>query len=442
MDLQLRLQILRAAVRDRAFLKQAWRDVRPTDFENKEEALVAEAAITFYEKFEEPVGILLRAEVDSLIAKNGHTGAVLLQKLKDIIAQIQGAAMELVSVKALVAHVKALKQSSFYTEAVEEVITAHEKGELSSEVMAGIIERAHKELHSTQSIAHDFFSDTELEKRILRRASWEDSKYPLLLIQPLDSKIQIVGRGQLAIWIAPPSGGKGLALLHTACAYALQGLRVLFITLEDPLELVENRLDASLTGVPLTRLRHLPKRLRKRFRRARKQVHGKLHIVDGTDGGWTVSRVERLWEQEKQNGFIADAVIIDYDDELECEKSFKGESARRFEFAEIYKRLRRFAGRTNAIVWTAAQTTKGAVGRKLITSRDTAEDFSKIRKVFLAITIGKDPEEDNVKYLYIAKHRLDRMGFGVEIVSDYNSAVFYDGEETMTRAANTQPAEV
>ena len=424
-------------MRDRAFLKAAWRDVRPVDFENKEESLVAEAAVTFYEKFEEPVGVLLRAEVDSLIAKNGHVGAATLQKLKDVIGQIQGAKMELVSVKALIAHVKELKKSSFYTEAVEEVITAHEKGELSADVMAGIVERAHKELHTSASIAHDFFSEAELNKRIERRANLDDVRYPLLLIQPLDSKIQIIGRGQLAIWIAPPSGGKGLALLHTACAYALQGLRVLFLTLEDPLELVENRLDASLTGLPLAKLRLLPKRLRRRFHKAQKQVHGKLHIVNGTDGGWSVSRIERLWEQEKQNGFIADAVIIDYDDEIECEKAFKGESARRFEFAEIYRRLRRFAGRTNAIVWTAAQTTKGAVGRRIITSRDTAEDFSKIRKVFLAITIGKDPEEDNVRTLYLAKHRMDRMGFAVEIVSNYDSAIFYDAEATAAREHTT-----
>lgn len=432
MDRELRYQILRASVRDRAFLKQAWHDVRPSDFSEREESLVAQAAVSFYEQFEEPVGIMLRAELDKATAKK-PLGSEAQAKLKDLIAKILGAKVELVSVKALVSHVKALKKSSFYTEAVDAIITAHEEEGLTPEVFEEYVERAKRELGTTVTITHDFFSDEELANRVRRRENWEEGKYPLLLIQPLDEKIQIIGRGQLAIWIAPPSGGKGLALLHTSCAYAIQGLKVLHISLEDPKDLVEDRLDAALSGIPLSKLRHMPKRLRKRLRKLREKIKGRLHIVDGTDGGWTVSRVERLWEQEKQNGFVADVIVIDYDDELECEKQYKGESARRFEFAEIYKRLRRMAAKLNAIVWTAAQTTKGAVGRRLITSKDTAEDFSKIRKVFLAITIGRDPDDENVRYLYIAKHRLDRMGFGVEIVSDYNSALFYDMEETQAR---------
>lgn len=433
MDRNLRLQILRAAVRDRAFLKQAWHDVRPSDFQEREEALVAQASVSFYEKFEEPVGILLQSEVDSLRVKV-PMGAEAVKKLKDLIKSIQGNEMELVSVKALVARVKALKRTSFYEEAVEEVITAHEKDELSADVLMALVERANKELNTAVVIARDYFSEEELERRIKRRANWEQHKFPLLMIQPLDIRMQAVGRGHFAIWMAPPSGGKGLALLHTACAYALQKLKVLHISLEDPRELVENRLDSALTGLPLSKLQYLPRRLRKRFAKVKKQVRGQLHLVDGTDGGWTVTRIERLWEQEKQNGFTADVIIVDYDDEIECEKQFKGESAKRMEFAEIYRRLRKLAKSTDSIVWTAAQTSKGSVGRKVITGRDIAEDFSKIRKVFLAIAIGKDPDEEDVRYLYVVKNRQDKMGFGVEIVSNYDAAVFYDIDASSARA--------
>ena len=51
--------------------------------------------------------------------------------------------------------------------------------------------------------------------------------------------------------------------------YALQGLKVWHITLEDPLEEVEDRIDANLSGLPKARLRELPNRLKKRFRAAR-----------------------------------------------------------------------------------------------------------------------------------------------------------------------------
>jgi hypothetical protein len=155
--------------------------------------------------------------------------------------------------------------------------------------------------------------------------------------------------------------------------------------------------------------------------------------VDGTEGGWTVTRIEKLWEQLKGEGFTADAIVVDYDDEIESEKTFKGESARRFEFADMYRRMRKAAARLKVIWWTAAQTSKKAETKKWVTGQDAAEDVSKVRKCFIAIGIGRDPEaeDDSLRYLYVAAHKHDRSRFGVEIWSDYDSAIFYDREKTL-----------
>jgi hypothetical protein len=177
----------------------------------------------------------------------------------------------------------------------------------------------------------------------------------------------------------------------------------------------------------------MPNKLRKRFLRQRENIRGLLKVTDGTDGGYTVSRMEHEWEELARDGFIADVIVIDYDDELVCEKQYKGESARRFEFAEIYRRLRLLAKKTNTLIWTAAQTGKQAEGRRVITGKDVAEDYSKIRKVFFCLTVGTVAEEENVKFLYVAKNRIDRGHFGVEIVSDFGSALFYDREATLKR---------
>jgi replicative DNA helicase len=427
-DKELRYQILRAIVRDRSFLKQAYRDVRAEDFSDRGESLIAQAAITFYDKYQEPIGAMLRSQVDELAGRN--MGAESKDKLRDLITKIQSGQMELVSVNALIDRVKSLKKATFYDTALDEMITAHESGELTSEVLASLVERANRELSADQIMSTDYFNEDELKKRMERRELWHDNKYPLFLIPELDSKIKAIGRGHLGMFVAPPNAGKGPALLHMDVAYAIQGLNVLHITLEDPKEEVENRLDAILTGIPLNKLRTLPNRLKKRWRRASKRMHGRIKIIDGTDGGWTVTMVERAWETEKKNGFTADVITIDYDDEIECEKPFKGESARRFEFAEIYRRLRRMASKLDCIVWTAAQGTKATEGKKVITMKDVAEDFSKVRKSFLAIGIGADPKVANLKYLNVMRHRLDRSRFGVEIMSKFDSAIFYDTEAT------------
>jgi replicative DNA helicase len=429
MDTSLRHQILRAAVRDRTFLKAAWHDIQADDFPEREERIVAEAAIAFYEKYEEPVGSLLRSECEDL-ANRDRFGTDGKKKLHILLNELLGTKMELVPVKALEDRVKALKKNSFYSRAAEEVVSAFEQNKFSVEILSDLVEKAHKELSSNGFHAIDFFDN--LQVRIERRKQFDPSKkLPLLAIDPLDEKICGIGRGHFGMVMAPASGGKGHALNHIAVAYAMQGLKVLLISLEDGEEEVLRRLDACMAGIPMNKLHRLPIKLKKRLLRVQEQMRGQIRIIDGTEGGWTVGQIERVWHQLRQDGFTADAIIVDYDDEIECEKQYKGESARRFEFAEIYRRLRRLAAKLDVIVWTAAQSNKMGEGKKVLTAKDIAEDYSKVRKTWLAIGIGGDPKLENTKYLYVMRHRLDRSRFGVEICCDYGSGIFYDRDATL-----------
>lgn len=427
MDKALRVQILRAAVRDRAFLTQAWRDVNPEDFPQREEVVVARAAVTFFEKYGSPIGPMLRSEADDIAAEM-RFGEESKKRLHLLCADLVKPTQDLVSVRALVDRVRTLKKAAFFDKALEEITTSYEEDKLSAEVLAEIVEKAQKELRHTKLHARDYF--TGLEDRQKRRKMTPEEARPCFLIGPLDKRISGPSRGELAIWLAPPSGGKGLALVHMSLAYAMQDWKVLHISLEDSATLVEDRMDACLTGLPLRSLKHLPNRLRKRYDRMLRYVKGSIRLVDGTEGGWTVSRVQRVWEELAQEGFVADVIVIDYDDELECEKQFKGDSARRFEFAEIYRRLRKLAATTNTIVWTAAQTSSKAEGKRQIVGKDIAEDYSKIRKVYLCISIGGTAEAPDEKYLFVVKNRTGRRNFGVTIATNYGAATFYDIEAT------------
>ncbi|MDE2100615.1 MAG: AAA family ATPase [Patescibacteria group bacterium] len=430
MDKELRHQVLRAAVRDAQFLRKAFTDVDPKSFSEKEEAVIAECAVQFYEKYQEPIGSMLRAAVDEKLhgAKMGEEAKQRLQKLLD---KILGFKMEQIAVNALVDRVQALKREAFYDAAVDDLISKHEGEGITPAVLQDLVERANRELNQDPYVVHEYFDQQSLEDRIKRRYEREEKPFPMLMIDPIDDNIRVIGRGHFGMVLAPPGGGKGLCLCHIAKAYALQRLKVLLFTLEDPLDVVEDRLDASLSRIGLPLLKEESKRLRKRFRKQLENAaKGRLRIIDATDGTWTVTKIERVVDQMKLEGFDADAVLVDYDDEILCEKTFKGESARRFEFAEIYRRLRRFAKNTNRIVWTAAQTGRSASNKEVITAEDVAEDFSKVRKVFFAMAIGTKKDDINVKYLNIIKHRLDKGRWGTRIVSNYHKAIFYDARQT------------
>ena len=433
MDSELRRQVLRACARDKVFLRTSWRDITPANFPEIEEQIIAEAALTFYSKYEQPIGSLLRSAAEDLaLAKK--IGAETKKKLKDLLDLLQGSKMELVPVQALQDRVKALKKISFYEHAVDEILEVHEKGQLTPDVLSGLVERANKELRSEEAVASDYLE--ELENRIEARELFSTDKLPKLMIDPLDEKICAIGKGHTGLVLAPYSAGKGLFLVHIDISYAMQGMKVWHITLEDPKDLVESRLDSNITGIPMAKLHLLPKKLRKRFRRLTKQMHGRIRVTDGTAGGWTISQVERGYEQLKQEGFEADAIVIDYDDYIVCERQFKGESVKRLEFDDIYRRLTQLAAKLNVVIWTAAQGTRGSEGKKMVTGKDAAEDISKIRKVFLAIGVGRDPDVENMTWLYVCRHRLDRSRFGVSIMSNFANATFYDRESTLSMCKN------
>lgn len=428
MNIALRQQLLRAITRDVPFLKAVHTDIDPAIFPEPEERVIAQAALQFYENYGQSIGPLLVENTDEL-AKAEKFNVERKKKLAKLRELIQGGRMEVTSIKALEDKVKRLKQHAFYDNALEEIIKAYEEHKLDSRLLSEIVERAHVELRTNGFVASDYLE--ELEDRMERRKNKDETLlYPRLMLGPLDDKIHGIARGEIAMFLAPPASGKGLALIHLDIAYAFQGYNVLHITLEDPKDLVEDRLDANMARLAISRLGKLPNKLKNKYSQKKRHLKGKIKIIDGTDEGWTVTQIERAWEHERQNGFIADVVVIDYDDEIVCEKQFKGESGRRFEFAEIYRRLRRLAAKLNVIIWTAAQTSKSAESKKIITGKDVAEDYSKIRKVFLAIGIGSDKDEKDVRYLYVLRHRHDRSKFSVKIKSDYASGVFYDVEAT------------
>src|SRR5205823_10523395 len=119
------------------------------------------------------------------------------------------------------------------------------------------------------------------EKRLLRRQ--KIMRYPLIMIDPVDTSIRVISRGQVGLLMGPYKAGKSMGFVHLAVAYMMQGLNVIYFTLEDTKEDVEDRLDASLSALPLTRLNEFPNRLRKSFYRFRELLRGRIKIIDMTD---------------------------------------------------------------------------------------------------------------------------------------------------------------
>lgn len=419
------------ACRDRTFLKDCCYLLEPDDFKpRKNESTdlwtIATAALEFWRKYGEPIGGMLRSEMLDYARKMNFTDRERIRLLDTV--RVVRKSQSLVAVEALVDKVLAYKKDRLKAQAVEQLIELKERGELSDEKWLQVCMDGVERFGDTSYKATDYFAG--LESRIEHRRIGRNVHYPLLMIEPLDEMVRAIGRGQLGLWMGFAKAGKSQALRHTAIAYVIQGLHVLYLTLEDPMIQTQDGFDANITSLPLKRLTELPKTLRIRFQRFSRVLRSKLKIVDGTGGEMTVHRIEDIWERERNRGFCADAVIVDFDDEI---KPVRKQQERRFEFADIYRDLRQFAARRDIILWTAAQTGRQSEGKKIISAGAVAEDISKIRKVSMCIGIGQGDWGVNSRYLYVAAHRYDKQHVGCNVASDPDRAVFYDRIATLRK---------
>jgi replicative DNA helicase len=414
------------AVKDREFLKQCASLLAHKDFQNgngfNPNAAIVKMALAHYDKYREPVGELLSVEAADY-AKKHKLDEAKEESLKD--------AVELVLRKKIKAaasiseKVVQFKRDKLKQQAVLEMSSLHGRGELTDEKWLELSRKALLVLEQDSFHVADYFS--ELSKRIQRRKYHTTSRFPVLFIDPLDMLVRAIAKGHVGLVLAPWKRGKSMLLIHIALAYVLQRLNVLFLTLEDPEEDVEDRFDSALAQLPIKDLGQYSKTLRKRFKYFTRLSRARLKIVDCTERDITIRKVEEIIDEQRNLGFIADAVIIDYDDEIKPAKRY---AERRMEFAEIYRDMRKLASRRDLLVWTAAQTRRGTDQAKMITGDHLAEDISKVRKVAFALGMGKGDWGDDSIYLNVAAHKFDKQHVGCHIISDKDRMLIFSREKT------------
>lgn len=423
-------------VRDKLFLKDAGKVLDADDFKPRKEHqegygwprwVVASLALNYWETYKAPVAGMLGVEIEQYCKQN-KVGEKQRQKLLQYRQRLRQTTLD--AGQAVTDKIIQYKQEKKRLESLEEMFQLQQQGELTNDRMLEICRDAIHVLNGKPKEVHELFQKQEIERRIQRRSDMMGREVPLLFIDPLDQKIRAIGPGQIGLWLAPWKRGKSLALIHTALAYTLQGLNTVFLSCEDPKHWVEDRFDAAVGQIPLSRLHELPNLVRLRYQQARRMLRARLTIVDATDENCSVSWIDQLLEGLREEGNVADALVIDYDDEIQPPRRYKADaSTRRFEFADIYKELRRLAARRQIILWTASQTRRSAQKKKIVSGEDTAEDISKIRKVTLAIGIGQGDFEESF-YLWVDAHRMDRDKQGVTIMHNKEKGVFYDRART------------
>lgn len=249
---------------------------------------------------------------------------------------------------------------------------------------------------------HDYLKD--VNKRLSK-----DYRVPISAMNGLDD---IIGGGlspgEMAVVIAPPGGGKSMALVKFASKALLDGKKVVYYTLELSEEVVGQRFDACINDIMLKHVWEYPEHISERLEEIGK-LGGGLKIKEFLEGGVTINTIKAHLKTLEIEGFIPDIIFVDY---LGLMKPLGSYAEKRHALTDIAEALRNIANNYHVPIWTAHQTNRTAIQEERITTAHIGESLGIIATVDLALGIGRPDEmkNNNQAMLGIIKNRNGQDG--------------------------------
>ena len=225
-----------------------------------------------------------------------------------------------------------------------------------------------------KSVGHDYIEDAE------DRFKWYHTKEKRYQFD-LDYMNRITKGGvpskTLNIALAGTGVGKSLFMCHVASSYLLQGLNVLYITLEMAEERIAERIDANLLDVTMEDLHDMPQQLYEgKISKLREKTQGQLVIKEYPTASAHSGHFKSLMnELALKKSFRPDVIFIDYLNICASSRFKGGNISSYFYVKAIAEELRGLAVEFNVPIFSATQTTRTGYVSTDIGLEDTSESF-------------------------------------------------------------------
>ena len=225
-----------------------------------------------------------------------------------------------------------------------------------------------------KSVGHDYIEDAD------DRFKWYHTKEKRYQFD-LDYMNRITKGGvpskTLNIALAGTGVGKSLFMCHLASSYLLQGLNVLYITLEMAEERIAERIDANLLDVTMEDLHDMPQQLYEgKISKLRQKTQGQLIIKEYPTASAHSGHFKSLMnELALKKSFRPDVIFIDYLNICASSRFKGGNISSYFYVKAIAEELRGLAVEFNVPIFSATQTTRTGYVSTDIGLEDTSESF-------------------------------------------------------------------
>lgn len=202
----------------------------------------------------------------------------------------------------------------------------------------------------------------------------------------------------------------------------MEGYNVVHITLEMPEKQVTKRYDERLTKKNFAYIKENTSKILTSIQNMVKMNRGRLFVKKFRTNECTVNTLRSyLTRLQIEKNFKPDMIVVDYADLIQARRSYKD---KRFELESVYLDLRDLADEYGCPLWTASQTNRGGLDKKVITIGDLAEAFNKanIADFMAALCQTVEEKADGLMRWHISKQRAGEANITLDGDIDYETA--------------------
>ena len=193
-----------------------------------------------------------------------------------------------------------------------------------------------------------------------------------------------LGKGELAVFVAPAGIGKSWGLINIGAHAIKKGMTVLHYTLELNQAYVGLRYDSVVTGIANQNLKHYQSQVKEELEKMDGELIIKHYPTKSVGVMGIRAHVEKCIMQDKK----PDVIIVDYADLLKGHGQEK-----RHELEGIYEDLRGMAGEYDIPVWTASQANRSALEEDVIDASKVSESYGKVMVADFIISLSRKVQD-------------------------------------------------
>lgn len=221
-----------------------------------------------------------------------------------------------------------------------------------------------------------------------------------------------LGRGEIGMWLGNAKDGKSMALSHVMAASMAKGLFCCYATLELSEAMVQSRLLAHLTDVPINQIMDGRREVAQRRLDALKGRLGPGIVKDFPAQATGVGEIAEWVKMcEDQIGREVDLLVVDYADKLGVPGT--KDIGQYQSMLLVYEGLRHMAFNKKNWLWTASQASRqGKSGVKFLDLQHVSDSLHKVRVVDLIVSLNAR-EDGNMMEFYVAGNRSGKSRMAV-----------------------------